>query len=73
MLALKRDTALGDREGAAARHIDWLLSDAIAEGSGIPFRREAVAFRSKFDQLIAVYDDAMEKADQTAVKNKPLD
>ncbi len=73
MLALKRDTAAGDREGAAARHIDWLLSDAIAEQSGIPFAREAIAFRTKFDDLIAAYDDAMEKADQTAVKNKPLD
>ncbi len=73
MIALKRDTANGDREGAAARHMDWLLSDAIAEGSGIPFAQEAIAFRAKFDELIALYDDAMEKADQTAVKNKSLD
>lgn len=72
MLMLKRRSAEGDRRGAAAAHMDWLLSDPVAESSGIPFVREARAFRGKFDALIALYDNAMEQADQTAVKNKPL-
>lgn len=70
MLALREGSAAGDRAGAARRHLDWLLSPAIAEGSGIPFRREAAAFRDKFDELIAIYDRAMARADQVAVRGK---
>lgn len=70
MLALRERSAAGDRAGAARDHLDWLLSDAIAEGTDIPFRREAVAFRESFDTLITVYDRAMTRAGETAVRGR---
>lgn len=70
MLALRERSAAGDRAGAARDHLAWLLSAEIAEGTDIPFHREAVAFRRSFDTLIEVYDRAMTKADQVAVRGK---
>jgi hypothetical protein len=70
MVTLKRQAASGDRAGAGQRHVDWLLSPAVTEGGDIPFRREAIAFRTDFDNLIAAYDRAMQDANQVAVKSK---
>lgn len=70
MIALRERSASGDRAGAARSHLDWLLSGPIAEGTTIPFHREAVAFRESFDNLIAVYDRAMRRANQVAVRGK---
>ena len=50
--------------------MDWLLSDEIADGSNIPFVREAAEFRDSFDKLIAAYDQAMSEAHQVPVKGK---
>ncbi|MFZ3482180.1 hypothetical protein [Sphingomonas sp. 3-13AW] len=58
------------RVEAAKRHLDWLMSPEISEGSDIPFRREAEAFRTTFDALIASYDRAMEVTDQKAVRHR---
>lgn len=69
MIAL-RERAAADRGEAARRHLDWLLSSEIADGTDIPFHREAVAFRQSFDGLIRIYDQAMAKADQVAVRGK---
>lgn len=70
MIALREASAAGDRAGAAQRHLDWLLSDEIAEGTDIPFRREAAAFRQSFDDLIAVYDSAMTQSGAVAVRGR---
>jgi hypothetical protein len=70
MLDLRAASRAGDRAAAARRHLDWLFSDPIAEGTGVPFHREAAAFRGKFDALIAAYDRAMRAADQVAVRGK---
>ena len=70
MIRLREDGARGGRKGAARRHLDWLLSPAIAEGTDIPFRTEAAEFRASFDALIHVYDEAMIQAHQTPVKGK---
>jgi hypothetical protein len=70
MIRLRETAAREGREIAARRHLDWLLSDEIAEGSNIPFVREAAEFRDSFDNLIAVYDLAMSEAHQVPVKGK---
>lgn len=72
MIRLRAESRAGRRSDAAKRHLDWLLSDAIAGGSTVPFRDEAVAFRRSFDNLIALYDRAMERADQVPVKSEAL-
>ena len=68
MIALREASASGDRAAAARKHLDWLLSPAIAGGSNIPFEAEAIAFRRSFDELISVYDRAMSRAHQVPVK-----
>ena len=70
MIRLRENAAGDGRQAAARRHLDWLLSDEISDGSDIPFVREAVAFRESFDKLIAAYDRAMAAADQVPVKGK---
>ena len=70
MIRLRRTAASEGRGAAARRHLDWLLSDEVADGSNIPFVREATAFRESFDKLIAVYDRAMSAAHQVPVKGK---
>jgi len=68
MLDLYVRSRAGQRKDAAQRHLEWLLSPDIADGSTVPFRAEAIAFRDSFDRLIAEYDQAMENADQVPVK-----
>lgn len=68
MLDLYEASRRGDRASAARRHLDWLLSPAIAGNSTVPFRDEALAFRESFDQLIEEYDRAMVQARQVPVK-----
>lgn len=70
MVALERRSRAGDRKAALRDHLDRLLSDPIAEGTDIPFRREAQSFRSTFDQLIDAYDEAMRARDQVAVRGR---
>jgi hypothetical protein len=70
MIRLREECAGGDRRGAARRHLDWLLSPEIAEGTTVPFWTEATQFRSSFDALIEVYDEAMAQVRQTPVKGK---
>ncbi len=70
MLALRTNCARVGRRDAGHIHLDWLLSPAIAEGSDIPFHREATAFRHTFDNLVAAYDRAMAAKDQIAVKHR---
>ena len=70
MISLRETCATEGRAPAMRKHLDWLLSPEIADGTDIPFRREAVQFREKFDELIATYDQAMTRADQVPVKNK---
>jgi hypothetical protein len=70
MIRLREDGARGGRRDAARRHLDWLLSPGIAEGTDVPFRTEAAEFRASFDALIEVYDEAMVQARQTPVKGK---
>ncbi|HJR21821.1 MAG TPA: hypothetical protein VJ822_09395 [Dongiaceae bacterium] len=70
MIALRRNCGVQGRAAAARQHVDWLLSAEITDGTDIPFHREAVLFRDSFDQLIATYDRAMTRADQTPVKHR---
>lgn len=73
MIALRRNCGAHGRAAAARQHVDWLLSAEITDGTDIPFHREAVLFRDSFDQLIATYDRAMTRADQTPVKHRGED
>jgi len=69
MIRLRDDThELGPLE-AGRRHLEWLLSDEISEGTCIPFRREAVAFRETFDRLIEDYEIAMRGTDGQVVRS----
>jgi hypothetical protein len=70
MIALREDGRRLGRGKAAERHLARLLSDEIADGTDIPFRREAVEFRTSFDGLIQLYDEAMVRARQVPVKGK---
>lgn len=69
MIDLRRNTAENGAEDAGKKHMDWLLSEAIADGTDIPFHREAAQFRDAFDQLIITYDSAMREKNQTAVRH----
>lgn len=69
MVSLRERCETDGRVEAGKRHLDWLLSESIANGSGIPFHDEAVAFRTTFDDLIAAYDEAMANGGQNAVKH----
>jgi hypothetical protein len=71
MIRLRQTAAAEGRQAAAHRHLAWLMSDEVADGSTIPFLQEAAAFRESFDKLIAVYDQAMSAAHQVPVKGKP--
>lgn len=59
-----------DRADALRRHIDRLLDPALTGGSDIPFRAEAEAFRTTFDRLIDLYDQAMAARAQVAVRGR---
>ena len=72
MLALNESSAHGCREEAGSRHLDWLMSSAVTDGSDIPFKREAQAFRAAFDSLVQEYDTAMSASGEVAVKGKSL-
>lgn len=69
MVTLRENVEEFGPDEAGRRHLEWLLSDEISEGSGIPFRREAVAFRETFDRLIEQYDEAMRAADENVVRS----
>lgn len=69
MVSLRERCETEGRVDAGKRHLDWLMSEAIANGSGIPFHKEAVAFRSTFDELIAAYDAAMTAGGEDAIKH----
>ncbi|MEO7366100.1 MAG: hypothetical protein ABIW03_07255 [Sphingomicrobium sp.] len=70
MIGLQQAAREGRRRDAAERHFDWLLSDSIAQGTGVPFHREATVFRKTFDELVDAYDKAMRARDQTAVRGR---
>ena len=69
MIRLRDTSRAGNRRDAAKRHLDWLLSADIADGSDVPFRREAMRFRTTFDDLLRSYDEAMEQADYAAIRH----
>jgi hypothetical protein len=68
MITLRERCETEGRRSAGDRHVDWLLSQEVTDGTDIPFYREATQFRRTFDELVAAYDSAMEKADQVSVK-----
>lgn len=70
MIGLQQAARDGRRRDSAASHLDWMLSDPIAEGSDVPFRREAQTFRQAFDELIRVYDEAMTARNEVAVRGR---
>ncbi len=62
--------ALG-REAAMDRHIAWLLSDEIAEGTGVPFCREAMAFEPIYAENKRLYRESMERKSEAPVSYVP--
>lgn len=71
MLEVIERSAAGERRAAGRAHLDWLRSDAVTEGTDVPFHREAWAFRAAFDTLVTTYDRAMTESGEVAVKGKP--
>lgn len=72
MLRLRDECEKLGRRTALERHLAWLQSPDITDRTDVPFRREAVAFRQRFDELVEAYTGAMARNDQTAVKGKGL-
>jgi len=73
MSTLIERSAAGERKAAARGHMDWLASDAVSEGTDVPFVSEARAFREAFDALVTAYDQAMVANGEVAVKGKAPD
>lgn len=73
MVTLRERCETMGRVEAAKRHLDWMLSKEVADGSDIPFRREAAAFRTTFDDLIASYDEAMQQTGEDVVRHVDRD
>ena len=69
MIAITKLTMVGP---PACKHelLDWLLSEPISDGTGVPFHSEARAFRQAFDELVVTYDAAMTESGEQAVKGK---
>lgn len=63
MLSLNERTSKGQGRHALMDHYQWLLSEDIAEGTGIPFIREARQFEQAFAELILEYNAAMQAKD----------
>lgn len=68
MILLRENSFKMGRSAAMKRHMDWLFSDEITNGTDIPFIEEAKAFRQPYDKLIKEYDAAMEHKGQKSVK-----
>jgi hypothetical protein len=69
MVSLREGTERFGPVEAGRMHLDWLMSDAVTDGTDVPFHREALAFRDAFDRLIVQYDDAMLAADEQPVRS----
>ncbi len=69
MIALAENTQSIGKKAAGEAHLRWLLSPEISDKTDIPFHAEAELFRSNFDTLISLYDNAMSQSDMVAVKN----
>lgn len=68
-MVLLRERSEKDPQDAGKRHLQWLLSREISNGTNIPFEREARAFRETFDNLIAHYDREMAQKGQVSIKH----
>lgn len=68
-MVLLRERSEKDPEEAGKRHLEWLLSHEISDGTNIPFQREARAFRETFDNLISQYDHEMAQMGQVSIKH----
>jgi hypothetical protein len=69
MIRLRENTHEWGPEEAGKRHLDWLMSAEITDGTDVPFHREAKAFRDTFDRLIAKYDEAMIERNEKVVRS----
>lgn len=69
MVTLRERCETEGRVDAGRRHLDWLMSGDIAGNTDIPFHREALAFRTTFDDLIAAYDAAMAEEGMQSVRH----
>lgn len=71
MLDLEEEVrAGGSRADALQRHLDWLTDPVRTDGGDVPFHREAAEFRETFDELIRVYDEAMQARQLKAVRGR---
>ena len=70
MVTLEERSRAGLRREGLDAHFDWLLSDSVTGGSDVPFRPEAATFRQTFDDLIRVYDEAMQARNEVAVRGR---
>ena len=67
MVAFRENCARLGRKEALDRHVDWLLSPDIAEGTNIPFYREAKAFSEVYQAHKEKYFDAIKRIGQQPV------
>lgn len=71
MIRFRDECPMLGRATALQRHIDWLLSEPIAQGTGIPFFEEALEFCRSYLQHKLLYLDSLHrrgKATETHLK-----
>lgn len=61
MIRFREHSAIHGRAEALDRHVDWLLSRPIADGTDIPFYREAKAFCESYLQHKLLYFESLKK------------
>lgn len=75
MADLQNDCATTGRKAAMEKYMRWLQSDAVTQGTGIPFPDEAEVFSALYWKNKRVYDDAVKAEKEgklsSAFKAKP--
>ncbi len=61
MVQFREDCHRIGRDSALNKHIDWLMSSEIADGTAIPFYREAKAFCESYLHHKLLYFDSLKK------------
>ncbi len=61
MIRFRDECPTHGRKAALQRHVDWLMSEPIAQGTTIPFYQEAKEFCESYLQHKLLYLDSLER------------
>lgn len=71
MIRFREDCAANGRAPALERHLAWLRSPGLTDGTAIPFHREAAAFAAVYAENKRLYRESMERKAQAPVTYTP--